>query len=83
MPCRRCGGLLIAQPTSVVEDGPVSQAWADAWVCVNCGEVIDPMIVFNRGLDAAALVRRTHRYGTRQCPTRDHALLVAARSSGG
>lgn len=45
--CRRCHGLSVA--TRFGDD----QWWAfDGWLCLNCGDVIDPVILNNRECDS-------------------------------
>lgn len=47
MTCERCGGLSIAMHFG---DG---FAWEyDGWRCMNCGNVIDPLIRLNRDVQA-------------------------------
>jgi hypothetical protein len=49
MTCRRCGGC---QCWSHFQSwGGTSAAWEyDGWLCLNCGEVVDPLILLNRTL---------------------------------
>lgn len=47
MICDRCGGF---QRWSHFENlGGASGSWAyDGWLCINCGDIVDPLIVNNR-----------------------------------
>jgi hypothetical protein len=47
MTCDRCGGLSVAMH---FDD---DHTWEyDGWRCMNCGNVIDPLILTNRGMHA-------------------------------
>jgi len=47
MTCDRCGGLSVAM--HFVTD----HTWEyDGWLCMNCGNVIDPLILTNRDVQA-------------------------------
>ena len=49
MRCARCGGC--RQWFHFVNRRDSSGWWEyDGWLCLNCGEVIDPVILSNRGL---------------------------------
>lgn len=55
MKCNRCGGLQLW--AHFANDGGASCLWDyDGWRCMNCGDVIDPVILENRRLqhDVAA-----------------------------
>lgn len=47
MNCRRCQGLMcqVSLLDPLHESG---QLWAVAWQCVNCGEIVDSLILRNR-----------------------------------
>lgn len=44
MRCKRCGGLMI--PMEFFESIGGDRFWG--WKCINCGELVDKVIVFNR-----------------------------------
>lgn len=47
MKCKRCAGLLYREPSNGVMEGIADgESWG--WRCVNCGEVVDPVILANR-----------------------------------
>ncbi len=49
MECTRCHGLMVAECDR--DMGETSgYDWMRCWRCLNCGEVIDPLIVLFRGL---------------------------------
>ncbi len=46
MLCDRCGGF---QLRSHFQSKWGAAAWEyDGWLCLNCGEIVDPLIVLNR-----------------------------------
>ena len=45
MRCRRCNGLLVKER---FYDLHGTQLHLDAWRCVACGDVLDPLILRNR-----------------------------------
>lgn len=47
MRCARCHGLLVIDHFMEVAD-PMGLHWARCWRCVNCGDVVDPLIVRRR-----------------------------------
>lgn len=52
MTCRRCHGL------SVATHFGADQWWAfDGWLCLNCGDVIDPVILSNREYGSSGIPR--------------------------
>jgi phage major head subunit gpT-like protein len=47
MRCERCGGLQLRSHFASVQSS--AGAWEyDAWHCLNCGDVVDPLILQNR-----------------------------------
>jgi hypothetical protein len=54
MKCKRCAGLLNRERASGVTDGKDNnESWG--WRCVNCGEIVDLVILANRRrMDLAA-----------------------------
>ena len=47
MKCKRCAGLLNRERASGVMDGiGDNESWG--WRCVNCGEIVDQVILANR-----------------------------------
>ena len=53
MNCARCGGLQLWSHFESL--GTSVGAWAyDGWRCMNCGDVVDPLIVENRSLQQPA-----------------------------
>lgn len=51
MGCGRCSGLMVAMHfgSGLVRSG----SWEyDGWLCLNCGNVVDPMILVNREAQA-------------------------------
>lgn len=55
-PCVRCGGFLVSNHCLDLES-----SWGDRWCrtlrCVQCGELIDPVILHNRRRSIARLGR--------------------------
>lgn len=50
MKCPRCMGMMVHQ---IFEDlGETGDFFFYGWRCVNCGDIIDPIIVSNRGIEA-------------------------------
>lgn len=50
MRCPRCMGMMVHQ---IFEDlWETGDFFFYGWRCVNCGEIIDPVIVSNRGIEA-------------------------------
>jgi len=47
MTCHRCSGLMLAEQYDDLYDY-AEQAEFAGWRCVNCGTVLDPVIVANR-----------------------------------
>ena len=49
MRCPRCGGMMHYEEfVNTMDEG---MAWSfDGWRCVYCGEVVDPLILYNRSL---------------------------------
>lgn len=46
MRCSKCGGLMSFEEFMSVTEG---MPWSyEGWRCVYCGEIIDPLILFNR-----------------------------------
>lgn len=58
--CVRCGGLMVLDHYIDLQDD-TGQIGLDAWRCMSCGEVIDPVILDNRFGPAPNLI-----YGTKQ-----------------
>lgn len=58
--CVRCGGLMVVEYYIDLQDD-TGQIGLTAWRCMSCGEVIDPVILQNRGRPAPNLI-----YGTKQ-----------------
>lgn len=46
--CPRCGGLMVAEPCQDLLDGSSGSLDFGAWRCVQCGEIIDSVILQNR-----------------------------------
>ena len=47
MTCERCGGLQLRSHFANVKSSV--GAWEyDGWLCMNCGEIVDPLILSNR-----------------------------------
>lgn len=50
MKCSRCKGMMVRQ---IFEDlAETGDFFFYGWRCVNCGEIIDSVIVLNRGIEA-------------------------------
>lgn len=78
--CPRCGGLLVAEPaldfamerldgqTPTVGDAPAKR-------CVQCGEVIDAVILRNRrhGMSDAPTSSEPVKHGSRLTPTKERS----------
>lgn len=47
MNCRRCRGLMCAVDF-LVSAATAKDEWRCGWRCIICGEIIDPVIVWNR-----------------------------------
>lgn len=47
--CGRCGGLMVDVQCLDIED-PSGQLWFDAKHCIQCGNLIDPLILKNQGV---------------------------------
>lgn len=47
MKCGRCTGLMTEQLWINLND-EASQVWVEVWHCLNCGEVVDAVILENR-----------------------------------
>lgn len=53
MTCGRCGGFLLKRHFENLDDS--AGAWAyDGWICLNCGDIVDPLILQNRSLHGKA-----------------------------
>lgn len=51
--CDRCGGFLLERHFENLDGS--AWGWAyDGWMCLNCGDVVDPLIVQNRSLQGKA-----------------------------
>ena len=48
--CERCGGLMVDIQCLDIDD-PSGQLWFDAKHCVQCGNLIDPIILKNQETD--------------------------------
>ena len=55
--CLRCSGLMVFDTFC----GPYETFWG--WKCLNCGEIVDPVILENRGLMKTGQERNTRRAG--------------------
>ena len=58
--CVRCGGLMVLDHYIDLQDD-TGQIGLDAWRCMSCGEVIDPVILENRFRPAPNLIYGTKR----------------------
>ncbi len=47
MDCPRCKGFMVSQRMEDYKDD-TGQRYFDAWHCIACGEILDPVIVSNR-----------------------------------
>ena len=47
MRCPRCGGVMDHEWFTNMEQEGMSWSY-DGWRCIYCGEVIDPLILYNR-----------------------------------
>jgi hypothetical protein len=48
MQCDRCGGLQLRSHFQSGR-GMTTASWEyDGWLCLNCGEIVDPLILVNR-----------------------------------
>jgi hypothetical protein len=47
MTCHRCGGLMLTEQYDDLHDY-TGQVEFTGWCCVNCGTVLDPVIMANR-----------------------------------
>lgn len=64
MRCNRCGGLRLWSHFANL--GTAVGAWAyDGWRCMNCGDVIDALILENRSLqqDTISAAHRVRPFG--------------------
>ena len=48
MKCQRCGGIMVPEEFYSMDDDRFS-----GWRCIFCGEIIDPVILRNRGTPKA------------------------------
>lgn len=48
MECPRCHGLMVID-TCLNMENVTSTVWVYEWRCLNCGEIIDPQTLANRG----------------------------------
>jgi hypothetical protein len=47
MRCDRCGGFQLRSHFQSGKD--ITGTWEyDGWLCLNCGEIVDPLILLNR-----------------------------------
>jgi hypothetical protein len=53
MQCNRCGGIMHQEWFATRESGEVAQPY-EGWRCLSCGEVLDPIILRNRGVSNRA-----------------------------
>jgi hypothetical protein len=58
MRCRRCQGLMVWD--RFIDLAQTDLLWAFGWRCVNCGEVLDAVILSHRG-PAGTLPEPTHK----------------------
>jgi hypothetical protein len=63
MSCRRCGGFQLWIRFESRRD--TTAAWQyDGWLCMNCGEIVDPLILLNRRMQQKVLDQNRPRpYG--------------------
>ena len=63
MRCRRCRGLMVERACWEKEWTHVSRRWGNPfylWSCLNCGEMVDRTILFNRTHPAEEMASRRH-----------------------
>ena len=72
--CVRCGGMMVLDHYIDLPDD-TGQIGLDAWRCMSCGEVIDPVILDNRFRPAPNLI-----YGTKQ---RKYAQRIEPENAAG
>ncbi len=53
MECVRCHGLMLAEHYSDMDETS-GRAWLFFWRCVNCGEIVDPLIDHYRRLSQSS-----------------------------
>lgn len=58
MTCARCHGLMVEDHLLDIQN-PSGELWIRAWRCINCGELVEPMIDLNRRAGSRAQERRT------------------------
>ncbi len=60
MICRRCHGLMVREQYCDLDE-PVEGACLDAYRCLQCGEIVDAVILSNRQqvAESPRLIRRT------------------------
>ncbi len=47
MSCGRCGGCMMRESFSDLQDD-TGRVWFEGWRCINCGEVVDPVVLTHR-----------------------------------
>jgi hypothetical protein len=57
MECMRCQGLM-AEDHFIDLQGTGGLMWMKGWRCLNCGQVVDPLIEQNRRLQEAPVLGR-------------------------
>lgn len=66
MNCPRCTGLMIRDDYLDMQD-ETGQSWFVAWRCLNCGDVLDPVILKNRSAPLHPMVDRGRHWPKVQC----------------
>jgi hypothetical protein len=56
MQCIRCDGLMVADNLIDMQESSIP-AWMNAWRCVSCGNIVDPLIQRHRIIQQAGAVR--------------------------
>lgn len=60
MPCTRCGGWMT--PDQFMDLLNSTELMFDGWRCVNCGEVVDPLVLQNRETPELACTATKRRW---------------------
>ncbi len=60
MDCPRCKGFMVSQRMEDFKDD-TGQRFFEAWHCMACGEIIDPVIQSNRSSKKPKLIRHGNR----------------------
>lgn len=64
MNCPRCSGLMVPHLYSDLE-GVTGAAYGEAWRCVNCGELVDPVVLAHRSGADRTVEKTTRRWPRR------------------